>query len=109
MKALYDRTQDRQGQSGASDLAARVELIFKHYPMLCGFSVQDDSALTTERAMVELQGGLWLADVAVNAPPGFRMTREFCDQIAGALLELLDEQPEVLELLPGRTFARTLH
>ena len=109
MKALHDRMQNLQGQSVAAALAARVAAIFEQYPMLSGFSVQERSTLTTDRAMVQLQGGLCLADVAVITPPGFRVTQELCSQIAQMLLELMDEQPEVFNLLPGRTFARTLH
>ncbi len=109
MKALHDRMQNLQGQSVAADLAARVAAIFEQYPMLSGFSVQDRSTLTTDRAMVQLQGGLCLADVAVSTLPGFRVSQEFCSQPAQMLLELMDEQPEVFDLLPGRTFARTLH
>jgi hypothetical protein len=109
MKSLHDRMQNLQGQSVATDLAVRVAVIFAQYPMLCGFSVQARSALATDRAMVPLQGGLCLADVTVDTRPGFRLAQELCNQIAGALLELMDEQPEVFELLPGRTFARTLH
>jgi hypothetical protein len=109
MRALHDRTQNPQGQSVAADLAARVAAIFEQYPMLCGFSVQKRATLTTDRAMVQLQDGLCLADVAVSTPPGFRVTQEFCSRIAHMLLELVDGQPEVFDLLPGRTFARTLH
>jgi hypothetical protein len=38
-----------------------------------------------------------------------RATQEFCNQIADLLLDLIGEQPDVLDLLFGRTFARTLH
>jgi hypothetical protein len=109
MKALYDMTQNLQGQTVAAELAARVAVIFEQYPMLCGFSVQERFTLTRDRAMVQLPGGLWLADVAVNTPHGFRVTQEFCSEIAYLLLALIDEQPGVCGLLPGRTFARILH
>jgi hypothetical protein len=109
MKELCDSTQDLQGESAVSALAARVAPIFDEYPMLCGFSVEARSALTADHATVPLQAGLCLADVTVITPPGFCLARELCNEIAGALLELMDEQPEVIALLPGRTFARTLH
>ena len=109
MKALHDRMQNLQGETVANDLAARVAVIFQRYPMLCGFSVQERSTMTMEGAMAQLQDGLCLADVTVNTAPGFRVTQEFCHRIAYALLELLHDQPEAFELLPGRTFARTLH
>lgn len=109
MKALYDRTQDLQGQGVAAGLAARVAVIFKQYPMLCGFSVQKRSALTRDRAFVRLQGELYLADVSVVTWPGFGVTGEFYSQIAYMLLDLIEEEPGAFDLLHGRTFARTLH
>jgi hypothetical protein len=109
MKALHDSTQNLQAQSVATDIAAWLVAIFEQYPMLCGFSVQEHSTLTADRAMVQLQGGLCLADVAVNTPPGFRVSREFSRQIADALIELMEELPEVIGFLSGRTFARTFH
>jgi len=109
MKALHNRTQNLQAQSVATDLAARVAGIFEEYPILCGFSVQRRSTLTKERAVASLQGELCLADVSVSTWPGFHMTLEFYNEIACALLELMDEQPEALDFLSGRTFARTMN
>ncbi len=109
MKALHDRTSNPHSQNVATELVACVAVIFEKYPMLCGFTVQPHATLSTDRAMVRLQRGLYLADVEVSSPPGFRAAPEFCNQIASMLLELIDEQPEVLDLLPGRTFARALH
>jgi hypothetical protein len=109
MKALQDTTQNVQDQSVAADVAARVAVIFEQYPMLCGFSVQECSTLAEDCAIVQLQGELCLTDVSVTTWPGFRVTQEFYEQIAYMLLELMDEQPEAGDLLPGRTFARALH
>lgn len=109
MKALHDRTQSLQGESVAVDLAARVAAIFEQYPILCGFSVQERSTVTEDRTKVPLPGELCLAEVSVVTPPEFRVTQSFCNEIACMLAELMDEQPDVFDLLSGRTFARTLH
>jgi len=109
MKVLDDRMQNLQRECVVADLAARVEAIFEQYPMLCGFSVQQRSTITKDRAMIQLEGGSCLADVSVVTLPAFRVTQEFCDQIAFVLVELMDEQTEAVELVCGRTFARTFH
>ena len=96
MKALDDTLQTPQRESAAADLAARVTAIFR-------------SMVAEHRARVQLEGELCLADVAVFTLPAFRATQEFCDQIAYVLLDLMEEQPDVLDLLSGRTFARTIH
>jgi hypothetical protein len=76
-------------------IEAAVNDIFAAWPELYGFSVG------------ELEGALSLDDVAVD-PWGARI-EELPGEIAAALLELIDEQPEAAELLRGRTFARALH
>ena len=109
MKALYDRTQNLQRESVAAVLAARVAAIFEDYPILCGFSVQECSTATEDRTKAPLSRALCLAWVSVVAPPELRVTQAFCNQIACLLAELIDEQPDVFDLLSGRTFARTFH
>lgn len=71
-----------------------LERIFATCPGLCGFSLQDDPDLS-------------FADLALN--PGYESTGPLLGTIVEALRELIDEQPDALELLRGRTFARTLH
>jgi hypothetical protein len=109
MKALHDRMLNLQSQSLAAGVAARVAVIFEQHPKLCGFSVQDLSTLTKDRAMVQLHAGLCLADVTVSNSFGPCVTQELWDPIAYLLLELVEEQPEAIDLLHSRTFARTLH
>jgi hypothetical protein len=83
-----------------------VNEIFAACPELCGFSVQHATDLTRDRAAGQLEGDLYLADV--ETLPYARNERLF-GEIAVALLDLIDERPETVELLRGRTFARTLH
>jgi hypothetical protein len=109
MKALHDRKPNLQSQSIAAGAAARVAVIFEQYPTLCGFSVQELSTLTKDRAMVQLHAGLCLADVTVSNSFDPCVTQELWDPIAYLLLELMEEQPEAIGLLRSRTLARTLH
>lgn len=76
-------------------VAATVNQIFAAWPELYGFSVG------------QIGGELCLADVATD--PWHVRSEELAGQIAAALVELIDEQPEAAGLLRGRTFARTLH
>jgi len=88
---------------------AAVDEIFAACPELCGFSVQhaqDAHSLSSAGISEPLEGDLRLADVE-TAP--YAPSERLLGEIAVALLELIDEQPEALEELRGRTFARTLH
>lgn len=92
-----------------SDLAARLETLFRRCPALHGFSVQPGSSVTRERVVLGLQDDLYLADVVWHQPLNGEQAATLVDEISQALLELVDEQPEATALLRGRTFARTLH
>ena len=75
-------------------LEALVEKIFRRWPGLVGFSVQN----TGELVLGDLETQPWSANA-----------HELLGEVAVALLDFVDEEPEALPLLRGRTFARTLH
>ena len=85
---------------------ATVNHIFAMCPELCGFSVQDAETLTRDRVSGQLERGLYLADVATTTLDN---SEHLLGEIAAELLDLIDEQPEAVDELRGRTFARTLH
>src|SRR4029450_7642820 len=92
-----------------ADLAARIETLFRRCPSLYGFSVQEASKGTRERGVDQLASNLFLADLACHPLLDEEHCAEVCEVVSHTLLELVDERPEIAELLPGRTFARTLH
>ena len=77
-----------------AQLEALVETIFRRWPGLVGFSVEDKGELV----LTEMETQPW------SLQP-----YELLDEVSVALLDFVDEKPEGLELLRGRTFARTLH
>ena len=94
MNAQPDRTEDLQQQRFEAALADCIGTIFRCCPMLCGFAVDREScvsSLTCHPLLDEEKIGV------------------LREQVALALSELLDEEPDAADLLRGRTFARTLH
>jgi len=77
-----------------AQLETLVQAIFRRWPGLVGFSVEDAGELV----LTEMETQPW------SVQPG-ELLGEVCD----ALLDFVDEAPEALALLRGRTFARTLH
>jgi hypothetical protein len=88
-------------------LAAVIDALFRSWPSLLGFSVQEAQCLSKDRAAAPIARELVLADV--EASPWPADTREVCGAIAFVLLNLVKDEPETRELLRGRTFARSLH
>lgn len=85
-----------------------VRLLFKRLSGLNGFSVLDAASMVGDREAGQLQGDLSLADITVCA--GHVMTgADYFGDIAVAIIDLLEEEPEARALLRGRTFARTLN
>jgi hypothetical protein len=86
-------------------LAAVVDSLFRRWPSLVGFSVQEARALSSEHAGQGRE--LVLTDVATS--PWLAHTQELCGEIALAMLDLIDDEPATRELVLGRTFTRALH
>jgi hypothetical protein len=71
-----------------------VNMVFQRYPTLCGFSVREDMSFSNLACYPAIAG-----DEA----------ELLCEELSAALAELVEERPEVAELLRGRTLARTFH
>jgi len=68
-----------------------IAAMFREYPTLCGITVKGD------------------AEIVIECWPRESASPEFCEEIAQALVELVDGRPDAASWLFGRTFARTLH
>jgi hypothetical protein len=90
-----------------TQLTAVVDALFRRWPLLVGFSVQEARTPSGDRPAGPIDRELVLAGVETS--PSQALTHEVCGEIAVALLELIDDQPATRELLRGRTFARALH
>jgi hypothetical protein len=109
MRALQSRTDEREREGAIVALIMRVAALFRRLPMLSGFSVQDPATLPADRNLAALDPDLCIADVTLHPWPGLQATPAVCEEIVQDLLGLLEERPEVQELLRGYTFARTFH
>jgi len=109
MKALQGTSEVRRADVAAADVAARIAGLFSRWPILEGFSVQERSSVGKDRLRATLDGSLCIADVVVRTWPGYDAGAGLYEDLAEAMLELLDEHPEAGGLLRGTTFARSLH
>jgi len=68
-----------------------IAAMFHAFPMLWGFTIKGD------------------AEIVIECWPRESASPELCEEIAQALVELVDGKPDAAKWLFGRTFARTLH
>jgi hypothetical protein len=93
MKPSQSRVSPSAREPGERLVRTRIEALFRRLPMLCGFVVEKD---------------LLLSDIAISFWPGYSAGADLYGEIVDTLTELAEESPDALELLRGRTFARTL-
>ena len=95
MNALHSSLRDPRHRRLEADLAARVRVLFRDWPELAGFTVQEESPVP-----MNLVQYLLLDEAHTDA---------MVSAVARMMRELVDEEPEAVALLLGRTFARSLH
>lgn len=84
-----------------AQLDTAVDALFRRCPDLCGFAIHEMRTSPNREIVSE--------DIAVQPRAGHKASPDLLNQIAAALLEVVDERPEAAELLVGRTFAPVIH
>lgn len=90
-------------------LSARVQAIFERCSALWGFSIAERLVSVPEGAQSAREWELYVAAVSAYPELGEDQSERFIGEISGALEDLLNQQPQAADLLPGRTFARSWH
>ncbi len=94
MKPSEQRLSEVCHQQTEAIVTRHVDELFKRLPMLSGFLLQPDLKVT------ELSVFTW---------PGYTAGRDLYEEVMQSLDDLAEELPEAVQLMRGRTFARTVH
>jgi hypothetical protein len=94
MKTTEQRQIEARRQHTEAILAQRVRELFRRLPMLSGFWLGPD---------------LELAELSVFAWPGYTAGRDVYEEVMQSLADLVEERPEAVHLMRGRSFARAVH
>jgi hypothetical protein len=92
-----------------AELSARIWEVLGRFPHLCGFALQDRTGLPDYINPSYLREDLFVTDLGFSAPVSDMEYDEAYRMIADAVADIVSERPDALDLLRGRTFARTLH
>ena len=94
MNAHLHAIEETRRRRFEADFAARLAVLFRDCPDLCGFVVQEDAALPS--------------DVTCYIEE-FSQAEAILNEVAQMLISVTDEEPDAVGLLKGRTFARAIH
>jgi hypothetical protein len=93
----------------------RAQVVFHSYPELLSFSLEQDEALRPPEPVYdpdedeETRAERFDLHVALSTDVSDDFQQEMCRAVTEFLTEMLQERPETLDILRGRTFARMLH
>ena len=109
MKTEERPNEEPEHSRNEADLGASIHALFLRCPRLHGFAVRGTVPPSAEGFCLQFASGLFVTDVSIDPSCGFDSAVAHSKQIASTLRKLINECPEVRELLCGRTFARVLH
>jgi len=88
--------------------AALVNVLFRTYPELLCFSLGGRADLPPGVDIGDSEAQIFITDVDFGKPVSQDYQNEIGEALGGIVSDIVTERPEALEVLPGRTFARTL-
>jgi hypothetical protein len=94
MKPSLQRTTRPTRERDRAVVDSHLRALFERLPMICGFAIAENLDVT---------------DVGIHSWPGTIASDELYLEIANSIIELVEERPAAIELLRGRSFARSLH
>ncbi len=109
MKTPLVTEADRRASMASADLNLQINALFVACPNLCGFVIEELSALHGDMDLRATGESFVISEVSFGAPLSHDESDQVCELIASVISDLIAAQPGACALLRGRTFARTLH
>jgi hypothetical protein len=108
MKTLQIAQLSPQLRRVEEGFAALVTVLFRAYPELLCFSLGGRADLPTGIDLGDSDAQLFITEVGFGQAVSQDYQNEIGEALGSIVLDIVAERPEALEVLPGRTFARTL-
>ncbi|HZR69704.1 MAG TPA: hypothetical protein VFB01_11695 [Burkholderiales bacterium] len=108
MKTLQIEQLSPQLRRVEEGFAVLVHVLFRTYPELLCFSLGGRADLPPGMDISDTDAQIFITDVDFAKPISQEYQNEIGEALGGIVSDIVSERPEALEVLPGRTFARTL-
>ena len=108
MKTLQIEQLSPQLRRVEEGFVAVAQVLFRTYPELLCFSLGTRADLPAGIGLGDSSAQLFITDVGYALPVSQEYQCEIGEALGGVVSDVVSERPEALDVLPGRTFARTL-
>jgi hypothetical protein len=109
MKLQRIRPASAELRDVEQNFLALVEVMFRAYPELLSFCLEEDQQAAQVAAWEEQAREHFDLHVGLATEVTEDFEQEMCEAVSAFITEVVNERPETLDILRGRTFARTLH
>ena len=108
MKQLQIAQLSPQLRRVEEGFAALATVLFRTYPELLCFSLTSRGDLPAGFDPSGCDAQLFITEIGFAQPLSQEYQSEIGEALGGIVSDIVTERPEALDVLPGRTFARTL-
>jgi hypothetical protein len=108
MKTLQIAQLSPQLRHVEEGFAALVTVLFRTYPEILSFSLGGRGDLPAGLDLGDSDAQLFITEVGFGQPVSQDYQNEIGEALGSIVLDIVAERPEALDVLPGRTFVRTL-
>ncbi|MBI4291215.1 MAG: hypothetical protein HY661_07030 [Betaproteobacteria bacterium] len=109
MKTLQRTTWETRLHRVEADLKVRVRTLFGQFPELASVSVHDLSGFSDGAERSAQDADSLIVEIVLSRTVRSTDFETIMDLVSSEIVDFVSEEPDAMELLRGRTFARTLH
>ncbi len=109
MKTLHTAMSDSQDRGAQDHLAACMRALFGGCPELIGITFHMPGLWSGDAGASDQDSDVLVIEMGFSTPVSSRRYEDVFTRVTAKIHDLVSEEPEVLDLLRGQTFTRTLH
>ena len=109
MKTLQRTKWETRLHRVEADLNVRVGTLFGHCPELASVSIHDLSGYSDSAKRSDQDADSLIIEIVPSRTVSRTEFEKIFALVSSEIVDFVSEEPEAMELLHGRTFARTLH
>ena len=109
MKAIHTAMSDTQNRGAQDQLTACMQALFGGCPELIGLTFHEPGLWSGDAGAPDRDSEILVIEMGFSTPVSSGEYEDVFTQITTKIHDLVSEEPEVLDLLRGQTFIRTLH